>query len=119
MKTLITLLGLLYVMDATFSPITYGVCILSVGICVDYSIHSALAIAEDRGDMEERVYDGILEVGPPVFNGAIATALGVVGLYLGESYPFHLFAHVTLCVVCIGLWYGLVVLPAAAYYIFK
>ena len=71
---------------------------ISVGLCLDYSIHVAqefLLCAKKTGD--DRAMEAVSRVGKAVFNGGFTTFLGMAILGMGPGKPFYGFASLFLC----------------------
>ena len=72
--------------------------VISVGLCLDYSIHVAqefLLCAKKTGD--DRAMEAVSRVGKAVFNGGFTTFLGMAILGMGPGKPFYGFASLFLC----------------------
>ena len=64
------------------------------------------------GDREQRVRTAMTEIGPSVVNGGVTSAIGVLLCLAGQAKMIVMFGVIVLAVVALGLFHGLIVLPA-------
>ena len=55
--------------------------------------------------------DSYAAFGPAILQGGISTILGVLPLFMIESYILNTFAYMVVLVVSLGLAHGLILLP--------
>ena len=73
--------GLMNFWDLALSAITTVQIILSVGFCVDFTVHISHAFMTATGkNRNERVQAALEKVGVPIINGAISSILGILML---------------------------------------
>merc|ERR1712083_881620 len=109
--TLINVGGFIHFWGLTIDTVSCTNIVISIGLCVDYSVHVAHAFLANAGTRDERVKLALTEIGPAVFNGGFSTFLAFVLLAGSESHVFLTFFKVFLLVVVFGLFNGLFVLP--------
>jgi len=109
--TLINVGGFIHFWGLTIDTVSCTNIIISIGLCVDYSVHVAHAFLANSGSRDERVELALTEIGPAVFNGGFSTFLAFVLLAGSKSHVFMTFFKVFLLVVVFGLYNGLFVLP--------
>eukprot|EP00958_Prasinococcus_capsulatus_P030510 scaffold8163_cov417-Prasinococcus_capsulatus_cf.AAC.3 len=100
---------------------------MAVGLCVDFLLHIGFAYVEaSRGaghgnhrsttlahtDAGYAVDAALLKMGPATLNGALSTMVGVIVLAFAKYYLFKVYYfRMYLCIVILGLVYGLVFFP--------
>merc|ERR1712241_1491920 len=109
--TLINVGGFIHFWGLTIDTVSCTNIVISIGLCVDYSVHVAHAFLANSGTRDERVKLALTEIGPAVFNGGFSTFLAFVLLAGSKSHVFMTFFKVFLLVVVFGLYNGLFVLP--------
>lgn len=106
------MLGFMYFWGLRLSAITSVQIILSVGFCVDFTVHISHAFMAASGKNRNlRVIHALEKVGVPVLNGAISSVLGILMLAFAKSYVFKSFFKTMLLIVLLGLGHALLVLP--------
>eukprot|EP01062_Namystynia_karyoxenos_P065786 TRINITY_DN5973_c0_g1_i1.p1 TRINITY_DN5973_c0_g1~~TRINITY_DN5973_c0_g1_i1.p1 ORF type:complete len:1272 (+),score=276.08 TRINITY_DN5973_c0_g1_i1:97-3912(+) len=129
-----SILGWMYLVEISMSPVSYIVIAMSVGMAVDYCAHVGIAFASCRvnarsqsmlnllGGHEEAVRpDGdaayyariaLEEIGASVFAGGTSTLLGVVALAGASSATFFTFFLMMFGTIVFGMLHGFVFFPA-------
>jgi len=105
------LLAAIYWQDNNLAPFSVAAVVISVGLCLDYSIHVAQEFLIAEGTGNERAKEAIEKVGRAVFNGGFTTFLGMSILSMGPGKPFYGFGFLFMYMVALGLFHGLLVLP--------
>ena len=106
------MVGFMTFWGLALSAITTIQIILSIGICVDSTVHISHAFMTATGkNRNERVSVALEKVGIPILNGACSSLLGILMLALGSSYIFTSFFKTMFLVVVLGLLHSLVFLP--------
>lgn len=95
----------------TFNTVTSINLVLAVGISVDYSAHVAHSFLVVSGTRVERARKALQHIGGEVFSGGLTTFLGVVIMGAASHYIFRTFFKMWMCIIVMGLWHGLVILP--------
>ncbi|GMH38046.1 hypothetical protein BSKO_05930 [Bryopsis sp. KO-2023] len=95
----------------TFNTVTSVNIVLAVGIAVDYSAHIAHAFMTNQGSRKQRSAKALHQIGGEVFSGACTTWLAIVIMGSATHYIFQTFFKMFFCIVVVGVWHGLVVLP--------
>lgn len=104
--------GFMYFWGLPLSAITSVQIILSVGFCVDFTVHISHAFMAASGKNRNlRVIHALEKVGVPILNGAISSVLGILMLAFAKSYVFQSFFKTMLLVILLGLGHSLLVLP--------
>ena len=76
--SLVDIIGFLHFWNITIDIISCINIVLSVGLCVDYSVHIGHAFLVAKGTRQERTNEAVLSIGPAVFNGGLTTFLALV-----------------------------------------
>merc|ERR1712233_126436 len=109
--TLVNVGGFIHFWGLTIDTVSCTNIVISIGLCVDYSVHVAHAFLSNQGSKNERVKKALAEIGPAVFNGGFSTFLAFVLLAGSKSHVFMTFFKIFFLVVVFGLYNGLFVLP--------
>ena len=100
------------------SAITTVQIILSVGFCVDFTVHISHAFMTATGkNRNERVMAALEKLGVPILNGAFSSILGILMLAFAGSYIFKSFFKTMLLVIVLGLAHSLLLLPVVLSFI--
>jgi len=92
--------------------------LLSVGLCIDYSMHIAHAFWVATGDAQHRAVSALKSRGVAVANGGVSTGLSQLLLLFGRSLVFTTFFKVMAGMLVVGLFHALMVLPACLSLVF-
>ena len=76
--SLVDIIGFLHFWNITIDIISCINIVLSVGLCVDYSVHIGHAFLVAKGTRQERTSEAVISIGPAVFNGGLTTFLALV-----------------------------------------
>ncbi|KAF2362202.1 Protein patched/dispatched, partial [Trinorchestia longiramus] len=109
--TLVDVMALMTWWGLTVDTVTCINLVLCIGLCVDYSAHIGLHFMQVEGTRDERVHTTLIEMAPPVLNGAVSTFLAFVLLANSDSHVFISFFKIFFGVFVFGVYYGLVFLP--------
>ena len=94
--TLVNVGGFIHFWGLTIDTVSCTNIIISIGLCVDYSVHIAHAFLTNQGSRNERVRNALTEIGPAVFNGGFSTFLAFILLAGSKSHVFQVFFKVLL-----------------------
>ena len=83
--SLINIIGFLHFWNVAIDTISCIGIVLSVGLCVDYSVHIGHAYLIASGTKQERSNEAVLSIGPAVFNGGFSTFLAMVLTSIGSG----------------------------------
>lgn len=104
--------GFLYFVGLSLSSITMIHLIMSIGFSVDFSAHICHGYMISCGkDRDEKMTNGIVRSGAPIFHGAISSILGVIMLAAAKSFIFFSFFQVMSLVITFGILHALFFLP--------
>lgn len=104
--------GFMHFWGLALSAITTVQIILSVGFCVDFTVHISHAFMTATGkNRNERVMSALEKVGIPILNGAISSILGILMLAFAGSYIYKSFFKTMLLVILLGLAHSVLLLP--------
>ena len=124
--TLVDIVGYLYFWDITIDIVSSINIVISVGLCVDYSVHIGHCFMVSPGTRLERTITSLENIGPAVFNGGLTTFLALVLCGASTSHTFITFFKVKtgqvksghfsnfqvfVLTVVFGVYHGLVLLP--------
>nr|WJJ61139.1 Patched [Patiria miniata] len=106
------LFGFMGLLGIKLSAIPAVTLIISVGIGVEFTLHTCYAFLTTIGDRNKRVTMALGHTFSPVVDGALSTLLGVVML-AGSEFDFIVsyFFYVFTALIVIGTLNGLVLLP--------
>merc|ERR1711902_351109 len=107
--TLVDIVGFLYLWNVHI--VSCINIVISVGLCVDYSVHIAHAYIVASGNRREKTVKSLVTIGPAVFNGGVTTFLALLLCSGSTSHTFVTFFKVFVLTVIFGLYHGLVLLP--------
>jgi len=110
--TLVDIVGYLYFWDITIDIVSCINIIISVGLCVDYSVHIGHSFVVSSGSRLERTISSLEKIGPAVLNGGLTTFLALILCGTSTSHTFITFFKVFVLTVMFGLYHGLLLLPA-------
>ena len=110
--------GFMHFWGLALSAITTVQIILSVGFCVDFTVHISHAFMTATGkNRNERVAAALEKVGVPILNGGLSSILGILMLAFAGSYIFKSFFKTMLLVILLGLAHSLLLLPVVLSFI--
>ncbi|GMH53023.1 hypothetical protein TL16_g01360 [Triparma laevis f. inornata] len=108
----IIVLGSLHFFDLQFNQMTSIMLIVGVGLCVDFSAHSAHAFLHSKkGSGHEKARDALETVGISIWNGAFSSILAMLPMCICKSYFVLTWWRVISLVISLGIFYGLCVVP--------
>eukprot|EP00127_Corallochytrium_limacisporum_P003234 Clim_evm83s147 gene=Clim_evmTU83s147 len=110
--TITGVLGFGYFWDMQIDTVLVINLVIAIGLSVDYSAHIGHTFLKTTGTRAERATETIITMGPSVLNGGISTFLAFALLANSTSYIFEVFFKSFFLTVVLGLFQGLVVLPA-------
>lgn len=106
------ILGFMWTLGFAIDSVTVINLVLSVGLSVDYSAHVGHSFMVKTGETRnERVLEGLADVGSAVFAGGFSTFLAVAVLLFSDSYVFYVLSRQFCLTVVLGLAHGLILLP--------
>ena len=109
--TLTDIVGFLHHWGITIDPQVSTAVTISIGFCVDYSIHIMHGYMAASGSRTERAKWAVWSVGPAVLNGGISTLMAVIVLAGSETMTFQVFFKTVSLTVLFGMFHGLLLLP--------
>ena len=92
--TLVDIVGYLYFWDITIDIVSCINIVISVGLCVDYSVHIGHSFVISSGSRLERTISSLEKIGPAVFNGGLTTFLALILCGTSTSHTFITFFKV-------------------------
>jgi len=109
--TLVDIVGFLYLWNVHIDIVSCINIVISVGLCVDYSVHIGHAYIVASGSRKEKTIKSLETIGLAVFNGGVTTFLALTMCAGSTSHTFVTFFKVFLLTVLFGLYHGLILLP--------
>lgn len=110
--TIVDILGIINMWGYAIDNVSVIQIVISVGLCVDYAAHIGHNFMLQAGTRAERVQATMSDVGAAVLNGGFSTFLGVMLLAMSKSYVFRVLFATFFITVVLGLFHGMVLLPA-------
>jgi hypothetical protein len=108
---LVAIIGFLYLWDVTIDIVSCINVVISVLLCVDYSVHIAHAYITASGSRLQKTLKSLEVIGPAVLNGGVTTFLALILCGWSTSHTFVIFFKVFILTVVFGLYHGLCLLP--------
>jgi len=109
----IDLLGSLYFWGLEVNSITTINLVMSIGLVVDYTLHlvNSINMQPEALEMDVRITNALVEIGPAVLLGATTTFIGTVPLGFAKSEVFRVFFRAMLGVIVFGTVHGFIFTP--------
>merc|ERR1712070_1088613 len=85
--------------------------VMSIGLLVDFVMHTLLRYYESPGNREEKVLDMLSTMGASILTGAVSTFLGTAALAFSSSKLFFTIFVAFVGMVILGSAHGLILLP--------
>lgn len=109
------LFGFMGLAGITFNAISFAVCIMAIGFCVDYTCH--VCHFSNHGmtpgtPWKERMASSIEACGYDVFHGCATAFIGVCFLTFGGSQAFRIFGFMSMVITLVGGSFALFGLPS-------
>jgi len=108
----VDLLGCMHLWGLAIDNVSVIQLVIAVGLAVDYSAHIGHNFMTKQGTNAERVILTMGDVGSAVLNGGVSTFLAVMLLAGSKSYVFRVLFVSFFLTVVVGLFHGMIVLPA-------
>ncbi|KAJ1371103.1 hypothetical protein KIN20_032983 [Parelaphostrongylus tenuis] len=107
------ILGLLSLWGVDLDPISMTALLMAVGFSVDFTSHIAYHFYRSKEqDPARRVEETLSHIGWPVLQVGISTIIAILPLGLKPSYMVMVFFKTIITVCSLGMFHGLVVMPA-------
>ena len=108
------LFGFMWACNITCNVISYCVCVMAIGFCVDYSCH--IVHFADHGvapgtPWDKRMRHSLEACSFDVLQGCCTAFLGVAMLGFGSAQAFRIFALLAVMITLVGGFFALVGLP--------
>ncbi|GMH96973.1 hypothetical protein TrVE_jg4543 [Triparma verrucosa] len=108
----VIVLGSLHFFGLQFNQMTSIMLIVGVGLCVDFSAHSAHAFLHSKkSSAHDKARDALESVGISIWNGAFSSLLAMLPMCICKSYFVLTWWRVISLVISLGIFYGLCVVP--------
>jgi len=107
----IDLLGVMQWAGVSINPVSYIALVMSIGLLVDFILHTLLRYYEAPGSRKEKTVNMLKTMGSSVLIGAITTFLGTLPLAFSSSEIFNTIFISFLGLVTLGATHGLILLP--------
>ncbi|VDM62111.1 unnamed protein product [Angiostrongylus costaricensis] len=107
------ILGLLSLWGVDLDPISMTALLMAVGFSVDFTSHIAYHFYKSKQkDPALRIEETLLYMGWPVLQVGFSTIIAILPLALKPSYLVMVFFKTIVTVCSLGMFHGLVVMPA-------
>jgi len=110
--TVVDILGCMNMWGLAIDNVSVIQLVIAVGLCVDYAAHVGHNFMTQNGELADRVVATLGNVGTAVLNGGVSTFLATMLLGLSKSYVFRVLFQSFFLTVTLGLFHGMVLLPA-------
>merc|ERR1712176_809384 len=107
----IDLLGFMQWFGINVDVVVYVSLVMSIGLLVDFVMHTLLRYYESPGTREEKTVEMLRTMGASISIGAISTFLGAIPLAFSASVLFFTIFVAFLGMVVLGSAHGLILLP--------
>merc|ERR1712070_1197072 len=107
----IDLLGFMQWFDINVDVVVYVSLVMSIGLLVDFVMHTLLRYYESPGNREEKVLDMLSTMCASILTGAVSTFLGTAALAFSSSKLFFTIFVAFVGMVILGSAHGLILLP--------
>ncbi|GMR34878.1 hypothetical protein PMAYCL1PPCAC_05073 [Pristionchus mayeri] len=105
--------GVLVFCGVELDPLSMAAMLMSVGFSVDYTAHITYHFYKsEEATPEGKLRFALSAIGWPMIQCALSTILAVSPLLLKPSYIAHVFFETVVFVIFIGVFHGLVFIPA-------
>jgi len=111
LATIVNVAGFMHFWGLTIDVISCNSLVISIGLCVDFSVHIIHGFLTATGDRNSRVAGTLCKTGPAVFNGGLSTLLAFILLATSSTYVFLSFFKIFFLICVFGLYHGLIALP--------
>ena len=105
------LLAYMATADVALNSVTLAICVMSVGLIVDYCAHIMHQFMLETGTLEVRTKLCIANMGTGVFCGATTTFLGFIPILFATFEVGRVFAKMFFGIIGIGISIAFVLLP--------
>merc|ERR1712176_1624702 len=107
----IDLLGFMQWFGVNVDVVVYVSLVMSIGLLVDFVMHTLLRFYESAGNRQEKVIDMLSTMGASILTGAISTFIGTAALAFSSTKLFFTIFVAFLGMVLLGSAHGLILLP--------
>lgn len=113
LSIMVGLMGCMHAWGLTLSSVTMIQLVMSIGFCVDFSVHvtHAFITGVGTGSRGVRAYKACMRTGVPVFNSALSTIIGILVLAFCKSYIFTAFFKSVFILMLLGVLNSMLFLP--------
>jgi len=107
----IDLLGFMQWFGINVDVVVYVSLVMSIGLLVDFVMHTLLRFYESAGNRQEKVIDMLSTMGASILTGAVSTFIGTAALAFSSTKLFFTIFVAFLGMVLLGSAHGLILLP--------
>lgn len=107
----VSLFGYMATVDVPLNSVTLAICVMSIGLIVDYCAHIMHQFMLETGTRAERTKLCIANMGTGVFCGATTTFLGFIPILFATFEVGRVFAKMFFGIIGIGISIAFVLLP--------
>eukprot|EP01052_Picozoa_sp_SAG31_P034141 SAG31_NODE_3946_length_3729_cov_3.942975_3_plen_380_part_00 len=99
--------------DVALNSVTLAICVMSIGLIVDYCAHIMHQFMLEEGTREERTKLCIANMGTGVFCGATTTFIGFIPILFASFEVGRVFAKMFFGIIGIGISIAFILLPVS------
>ena len=112
MAIITVVLGFMAAIDENYSALTFGILVVAIGFCVDYTVHVLHFAAPASDPAPVKFRRSVQTCGYDVFHGCATAFLGVFMLGFAGSKAFRTFAALAMVITGVGGFFALAGLPS-------
>lgn len=110
--------GLLSLWQVNLDPLSMAALIMAIGFSVDFTAHISYHYYKaSKGNPRRRMQAALNQIGWPMCQVGLSTIVALLPLLFKQSYLAMVFLKTIVVVVLLGMFHGLVLLPAVLTFI--
>lgn len=105
--------GLLSLWGVDLDPLSMAALLMAIGFSVDFTSHISYHYYKSNYEYpRKKIQDALGIIGLPMIQVGISTIIALIPLLFKQSYLAMVFLKTIIVVVVLGMWHGLIILPA-------
>ncbi|CEF59990.1 Sterol-sensing domain and Patched family-containing protein [Strongyloides ratti] len=112
--------GFLSLWSVDLDPLSMAALLMAIGFSVDFTSHISYHYYKSNYEYpRQKIQDALGVIGLPMIQVGISTIIALIPLLFKQSYLAMVFLKTIIVVVVLGMWHGLVILPAILTFVTK